>query len=1044
MINTLEIVRAGAGSGKTTDLCQTVADAVAHGLDPARILATTFTKRAAAELKGRIQAKLLNSLGGSPHAHQPTERIELAPIGTVHSVAHQLLSRYAIEMGLSPRLEIIEETGSKSALLDLLGNIPIDSWQPLAECADKLGIRDLHPRILDLLEVKRGNRISEHDFRSHLKESANRLSELLAPDGASDGNPPDEDHLYELADQALASIKALNDNTDKTGKAKLKLRQLRSNQLPLWGSYVEAIGISAGKKSGADDKLSPLRAHASEVRQNPRLHSDIRKFADLLASETLRLEVQYENYKTERGLVDFTDLEILVLALLENEALSNQLLEDFDLVLVDEFQDTNPLQLAIFQRLRKLSARSRWVGDPKQAIYGFRDTDPKLVNDIWENAPEAERTKLPNNHRSQRGLVQFVGALFYPHFGDDARQKPKKPTLPQGIERWIFETKNQPQDAIALACGVAKLHAEGTRLGDIVVLERANRPLKSLAKAFETLGIPYLLESPGLLDTCEAAMVMAGLRLVRDRKDSLAAATLLHLLSDPQKETPDWISERLQVLDGEKNQENPQGDQTNGAIPWEGDSRFAPIESIDRTISSPTLVLHQVIEALELPELIKKWSDPGQRCSNLDSLLRHALEYEELAFDTGQAATLGGMILYLEKLADENKDYRYPPQGHDAVSLITYHSAKGLEWPVVVLSGLDSDRSPDMWSPAVTGGLQNQENPLLGRTLRYWIWPFGITQGDFPRLRSGSGLEDDALTSPEGMDQAQRESEENLRLLYVGCTRAKEKLIFAHRDGKYTWLSQLNKIDSLLNPDLDEGEHPVDGIDTTLVLRRLNPEMANDFQFQQHLKQRSLALPVNQEKLEPIPRFRSPSQERADLNESIPFTEEKIGPPHFPSGAKEDQYAAIGEAVHRYLAALPSTLHLTDQAKERIAERCLSAFFITGLLPVSALISTGEEFRHWVERNFPDARWYTEVPVTGPRMGGGQWHGTADLLLRLPDGPIVLIDHKSAPIRREHCAGKATSFAPQLNGYREILIEAGETVLASYIHFPLAGVISRI
>ena len=81
-----------------------------------------------------------------------------------------------------------------------------------------------------------------------------------------------------------------------------------------------------------------------------------------------------------------------MLQLLQDESLAARLVEDFDLVLVDEFQDTNPLQLAIFQQLRRFSPRNRWVGDPKQAIYGFRDTDPELVDDIWNNARDATRT----------------------------------------------------------------------------------------------------------------------------------------------------------------------------------------------------------------------------------------------------------------------------------------------------------------------------------------------------------------------------------------------------------------------------------------------------------------------------------------------------------------------------------------------------------------------------------------------------------------------------------------------------------------------------
>ena len=124
--------------------------------DPARILATTFTKKAAAELKGRIQAKLLEGSDGRSSAHQHADRLELAAIGTVHGVAHQLLSRYAIEMGLSPRLEVITEPAAERSLSNLLSAIPVSHWQPLVGCAERLGVDDLHRRVLDLLASKRG------------------------------------------------------------------------------------------------------------------------------------------------------------------------------------------------------------------------------------------------------------------------------------------------------------------------------------------------------------------------------------------------------------------------------------------------------------------------------------------------------------------------------------------------------------------------------------------------------------------------------------------------------------------------------------------------------------------------------------------------------------------------------------------------------------------------------------------------------------------------------------------------------------------------
>ena len=233
-MKSLELVRAGAGSGKTTDLCQTVADAVSNGLDPARILATTFTKKAAAELKGRIQAQLLSATDGQDEAHRNADRLELAAIGTVHSVAHQLLSRYAIEMGLSPRLEVMTELAGDRALSDLLGSIPLSAWQPLADCAERLGITDLHRRDLNLLAAKRGNAINDADFKTHMSTSADRVCELLAPSGALGAETPIS-QLHDLAEEALTNIDALvNDTQKNTNAARQKLRQLKSKQIPLW------------------------------------------------------------------------------------------------------------------------------------------------------------------------------------------------------------------------------------------------------------------------------------------------------------------------------------------------------------------------------------------------------------------------------------------------------------------------------------------------------------------------------------------------------------------------------------------------------------------------------------------------------------------------------------------------------------------------------------------------------------------------------------------------------------------------------------------
>ncbi len=1042
----LEVVRAGAGSGKTYNLCETVAAAVAGGVDPARILATSFTKKAAAELKSRVQSRLLKNDDGKSAAHAQADRLELAAIGTVHGVAHQLLSRYAIEMGLSPRLEVITENVSDRAMSDLMGKIPEELWQPFAVCADRLGITDLNKRVLKLLAAKRGNVIGDDDFKTNMNTGAARVCELLAEDGPADV-ATSVDELYRLVDEALDAINALGPHSVKeTLKGTKNLRKLRGKTIPLWGSYIEAGKITAGggKKPGTPNAmLEPLKTHALGLRRNPALHQDILQFSSMLADATIRLDSQYEAWKSERGLVDFTDLEVLFLELLQEEGTFSQLSEDFDLILVDEFQDTNPLQLAIFEQLKSCSPRCRWVGDPKQAIYGFRGTDPALVNNIWDSTPKDSQQRLPDNYRSQKGLVQFVGELFAPVFGDDARQNPIHAAIPRGIERWVFDTKNQSNDAIALACGVAKLHSEGIRLGDIAVLERTNRLLKGVADAFDELGIPYLMESPGLLSTREAAMVLAGLRLVADRRDSLAAATVLHLLSDPEQETPDWVIERLIAIRSQDDETDVEQPRAKSKVPWQDDPRFTRLESIDRTRLSPLHIVQLVLEALELPRLVHCWGDPGRRNANLDSLIQHVQEYETTAEDNGQPATLGGLILCLEKLAADELDVRYPPMGHDAVVLTTYHAAKGLEWPVVILSGLHSDRDPDMWSPVVSGGGQAGDNPLHGRELRSWTWPFGKSDGPFSKRRQGSGLEDDALHAEEGRLQIRSEIEESLRLLYVGCTRAKQKLVFAHRTNQYSWLEQLESIDQKLDCGLGAGEHPMEGIDTSFVIRHLDAQMAEDCRLPANERERWLSLSPTEAAGEK-PRFYSPSSAAAMATPPAVAVKNLPGQSYFPSAANESHYAPIGDAVHGYLAALPSLRSLDDDAKQKVAERCLAAYAVTSQLPATALVAAGERFCEWIHSEFPNATWHVEASVNGVRVEGGRWHGAIDLILQLPNGELIVVDHKSAPIRREHCERKATQYTGQLLAYREALEANQEVVRSTIIHFPLAGVIATV
>jgi len=1043
----LKLVMAGAGAGKTEYIRKRIAQHVAEGHDPARVVATTYTRSAAAELKTRIQAAILQHPELTPEVRvQKAERLELAPIGTVHSVGFQLATRYAIPLGLSPRLEVIEEDGQDRSLQELVACMDVGQWHQLIAVGRRLSINGVQKLVLELLEAKRGNRISDAAFQEQMTASGVRLCEVLAPNGTAK-SAIGLDGLTKSAGDALTAIQRFVDTTRKTQDAVGRLRILANGGAGSWQDFLTAAKLEAGTRSGADGCLAALRAAGAAVRAEPGLHDDIREFLARLTQMTLALDEAYRKYKAERGLVDFTDLELLFLQLLESSELQAYLREEFDLIAVDEFQDTNPLQLAIFERLRTLADESHWVGDPKQAIFGFRGTDPGLVQSIWKSVPSDSQDTIPDNHRSQQGLVELFGRLFSPLLGDSATQRPNKPPIVHGIERWLLQTTNKNQDYLSLAVGVAQLRRESIRLRDIAILTRQNDDAMKIGDALKELGIPALLELPGLLSTREGALVLAGLRLVADRGDSLAAATVMHISENPKAETPAWLEERLgELIQAEATTGSSEAEgskRTKRFVPWSENPRLTALTRIDPRVIPPSLVVQFVIDALEIDGFIRRWGDAARRSTNLDALVNLARNYEDNALEIGSAATLTGLITEFERLADDGGDKRLPPLGIEAVTILTYHKAKGREWPVVVLTGLDFERDADLWSPEVTGGSLREDDPLQDRTLRFWPWPFG--RGLSNKLTAGSQLEVDALNTVEGQDAQQRSDAERLRLLYVGFTRAKEKLVLAHRTGRYPWLQTLPNIDTILNPELPPGEHALAGISTKLVVRHLDVGMVATHSQPAPAEQSWLKQVVTPAaEAIAVARYHSPSQTPAIGDAPTVQLEDLRGQPIFPRGYSEGQEGPLGDAVHGYFASLPSLAGMNADRKQSVALRCLTGHGVEGLLSADALVETGDRFIDWVNQKYPNATWHTEVPVVAPRSAGGQWVGNIDLMLRLADGSVIIIDHKSAPLKKASCTAKAQSFSGQVQAYRDCIKSLGLPVAQVWIHFPLAAVMAEL
>ena len=373
------------------------------------------------------------------------------------------------------------------------------------------------------------------------------------------------------------------------------------------------------------------------------------------------------------------------------------------------------------------------------------------------------------------------------------------------------------------------------------------------------------------------------------------------------------------------------------------------------------------------------------------------------------------------------------------------HKSKGLEWPVVVLFNLDFNRDADLWAPRAGGG-GKEGDPLHGRTLRFWPWPFGVNVVPVTKKKrkvTGSELEGDVLLSDEGVAEAVEDTWEAKRLLYVGFTRARDRVILAHRDGKAAWLNLLPNVDQLLDPGLDPGEHPLDGCKTSLFIRHLGPLEAalpegkpQRETWLSHSKPSSKATKAT-------PRFVSPSSEPAP-SENVKITLEDLPGTHpFDVKITDEFYGPVGNAVHSYMGSLPSMTGLSQDTKKAVAQRCLEGFGVAGIMRAQSLVTAGERFEEWVNNRFKDAYWHVETSITSPRGKGGQWNGIIDLVLEAEDR-LAIVDHKSSPIPMAICSDKARSFAGQLAGYREAMESQDRPVEEVWIHFPIAGVMARL
>jgi ATP-dependent exoDNAse (exonuclease V) beta subunit len=1051
----IRFVSAGAGSGKTYALTKILSEELAgKRAQPGGVIATTFTKKAATELRERVRSHLIGE-----GAYAMANAMGQARIGTVNSVCGALLERFAFEAGLPTEQRVLDDEPAKQLLKNAI-DVAIEGRQltELIEVARRMGLEDEGSRfggdgwrgaLRKLVDQARANAIEAEELRSFGDLNADHLLGHFP-------KPLDEDldaRLMAAIDAVLPQLRiaAASGGRKNTAGYLALLEQVRraldAGQLA-WGQWNKLA--NAAPEKGLGPVVQPVADAAGLYARHRRLHQDVRRYLQLIFALAADALQAYADLKRRLGAIDFADQERLLLGILDHPVIAQTLGEELELLMVDEFQDTSPIQLALFLKLAEFARQVVWVGDVKQAIYGFRGSDSKLMKAVVDALPALGGTKdvLPYSFRSRPSLVALVNEVFGPAFGNLRPQevvlKPKRGELSAtaAVEDWVLEGTNKEEHHEAIASGIALMIERGEhieerdsklrrpmRLGDIAVLARSNDTVQSIARVLRERRIACSTTQPGLLAQPEVVLVLACLRRLNDDADTLATAEIVSLADCEEPEV--WLADRLAWL--EKGAPASLWKEADGA--GNGHPILATLAELRglTAVLSPREAVELVLARCGIARRVIQWQQDGEqarlRLANADRLVELATQYEDECEASREAATLSGLLLWLQDLAAEKLD-DLPQPAIDAVHVMTHHGAKGLEWPVVVLCDLANDVKDRLWDiEAQSRSGFDVSRSLHDRFLRYWPWPFGAQQ-KVP-------VADEVEASETGKAVRAEAIEEHKRLLYVSTTRARDVLVLARPGKKLVgeWMETVG-----LDARLPAGEA------TGITLKKGGP-----VPFRRVVLSADTAdLPLAQPKgdltwydqpaaLSARPPLTVQPSSAAGVTAKVAETV-KVG-----ARIATDDAAAreeLGNAVHACIAA-----DLATPAKPLSVDEVQAILDRMGMR--DALTATGmhqqlRAIRQWLGSRWPGIDPIVELPVARILGNGQRVAGRTDLVLRTKKGWIVF-DHKSTPQGSAQWEEVAQRHAGQLAAYGEVLeAVSGAPVEETWLVLPVAGAALRV
>jgi ATP-dependent exoDNAse (exonuclease V) beta subunit len=1079
----IRVVSASAGTGKTHHLTEVLTKALlapAEPSDRARpegVMAITYTRKAAAELQSRLRRRLMRE-----GAWEPAARIRDGYLGTIHAVCDRLLREFAFEAGMSPNLQPLADDARDRLLDEALGDVLTRADRDVDDAARRLGVETWRDVIRSLLQAARVNGMDPAALRRSGELSRDGMRALLR-----DPPQPDDHYLAELSaglTEAQAVVEAeagrFSNSRERAEHVGSLLRDLRQGRMPPWGLQ-DGTTRDLGSVRKYDAFGLPLVALVERHLRHPRFHDDLDQLVTTVFELAARALAAYGDRKRRARVIDYDDMLAECLTLLGRDDVAHAMAERLDLLLVDEFQDTTPIQLAIILRLAELAGRCVWVGDPKQAIYGFTGSDPGLMIAAMGAALQGAAPEvLDVSWRSRPPLVELCSAVFtrvFARYGIPRWQvevKARRVDPPElcavpVLECWSWTTLQRWGDAEdhGIADGVLDMLREQSLVSeapvpgkaapavraiwprDIAVLLRRNKDCERVAAALRDRGVPARVRLPGLMGTPEARVARAALLLLADPESSVAAMEIAWLSGAGAADPDAWLGARL----GE-------------AILFADDPRVAAVRALTAEAAglSPLQAYERIVEVTGLPELCLGWPDGARRVANLEALRAEVRAYEELCALERTACTLHGLVARLDRLAESHggrpADHQAMPTDPEArgdagaVTVLTYHQSKGLEWPVVVLGSLGYQRQGHVFDPEVEAAADfDPADPLASRWIRWWPYPYGRTA--YNALKNPQSVVfQRGMATPEAKRNALRDEEERARLLYVGFTRARDRLCLAvavKEDGRRdAWLAELRDVAGVPVLDLPLGAlDPVRRVEIggeggpsfSCRVRRVG---ANAPARPVQAQVRGARFPTRPRPAL-VPEIVLPSAVHLALGPEAIGAVDAIGRRARLDPDARVEMDVLGNAIHGFLAAdLPG---MPSQARVAMAGAFLASGGTADALPPAALLTISDALTAFVAARFPDATWLREWPVRWRVPGAGAPRllvGEIDLLLDLGSS-FVIIDHKSFPGDQEERDRRCQEHAGQLAAYRAAVESAtGRPVARLYLHFPLRGEVQEV